>query len=249
MDHGFTTSWDELRRAAAGIDSDRDRFARRYAAIIRSYLRARWHDTVHAGETDDAVQEVFCECFRQGGILDRADPERSGGFRAFLFGAIRNVARRFEAKRSREQGHGVPSIDPDVLAAREESLSQLLDREWGRAMLQAAAERMRAQATTGEAERRVELLRLRFAEGLPIRTIAQRWNVDPEHLHREHSRAKAEFRDALGQVVALHDPNLTPGEVDRECRSLLHLFARRVASPSAPQPAAESGGESAGRRE
>ncbi|MBK8268830.1 MAG: hypothetical protein IPK83_11220 [Planctomycetes bacterium] len=36
------------------------------------------------GDLDDAVQDVFLECFRPDGALDRLDVHRPGGFRAFL---------------------------------------------------------------------------------------------------------------------------------------------------------------------
>ena len=45
-----------------------------------------------AAELEDVVQEVFVTCFKEDGPLSRADPERPGGFRAYLYGVVRNVA-------------------------------------------------------------------------------------------------------------------------------------------------------------
>jgi hypothetical protein len=37
---------------------------------------------------DDAVQGVFVECFRQGGILDRVEPARLGYILCIYFGSM-----------------------------------------------------------------------------------------------------------------------------------------------------------------
>jgi DNA-directed RNA polymerase specialized sigma24 family protein len=94
----------------------------------------------------------------------------------------------------------------DAIKARDPSLSALFDREWARTLLRLAGERMRACAERGSpgARLRVELLRLRFTEGLPIREIAARWDVDPDSVHRAYGRAREEFKLCLRQVVADH---------------------------------------------
>jgi RNA polymerase sigma-70 factor (ECF subfamily) len=71
--------------------------------------------------------------------------------------------------------------------------------------------------------RRVELLRLRFHEGLPIREIARRWRDDPATLHREYARAREEFKEALIGVMAFHHPG-SPAQAERECAELLALL-------------------------
>jgi hypothetical protein len=69
--------------------------------------------------------------------------------------------------------------------------------------------------------RRVELLRLRFQDGLPIRSIASRWGEDPAKVHHEYATARAEFRAALREVVAFHRPGATAVEIDVACAELL----------------------------
>ena len=88
------TCWTLIRDAAAGDPAAREWFARVYLPVVTAYLAARWRSTRHG--VDDASQDVFVECFRAGGVLEKADPLR--GFRAVLLGAVRNVARRHEAK-------------------------------------------------------------------------------------------------------------------------------------------------------
>ena len=82
-----------------------------------------------------------------------------------------------------------------------------------------AAERQAERGSeAGEAVlRRVELLRLRFHEGLPIREIRRRWGSDPDAVHRDYARARREFQMALAEVVARHHPGSTPVEIEHEC--------------------------------
>src|SRR5262249_31179656 len=96
-----STCWTTLRDAAAGGGPAREEFASRYAPMVRAYLAARWRASPLLQELDDAVQEVFVECLRQGGALQNARADRPGGFRPFLYGLVRNVALRFERARAR----------------------------------------------------------------------------------------------------------------------------------------------------
>lgn len=222
-----STCWTLLRDAAAGGEDSRAEFAARYEGAVRSYLSARWRGSKMLQELDDTVQEVFIECLRRGGVLDKAEVGHPGGFRAYLYGAVRNVALRTEAKRARQfhrEGEAPPDLEA-IANADEDSLSRVFDRAWARSIVREAAVRQAEQADRhGEgAPRRVELLRLRFAEEMPIREIAKLWGADPAALHREYARAREEFRSALRDVVAAHHPG-TPGQVDRECARLLELL-------------------------
>ena len=89
-------------------------------------------------------------------------------------------------------------------------------------MMREAAARQQALAEhNGDAAiRRVDLLRLRFEEGLPIREIADRWDVDPVHLHREYAKGRREFKRCLLDSVSFHHPG-TPEQAEAECVLLL----------------------------
>jgi hypothetical protein len=63
-------------------------------------------------------------------------------------------------------------------------------------------------------------LRLRFAEGLPLRAISQRWGVAAAELHHADAKARQEFRAARLEVVAFHRPG-SPAGVEQEAASLL----------------------------
>jgi RNA polymerase sigma-70 factor (ECF subfamily) len=221
-----STCWTVVRRAAEGDAEAREEFARRYSPVIRAYLGSRWRDSPLLGELDDAAQEVFIDCFKGGGVLGRADPDRPGGFRAFFYGVIRKKALELERKYARRRVRPPDeSLGMDRLPSDDDGLSTIFDRAWAVAILEEAGDRQAELACErGEdAVRRVELLELRFAEGMPIREIARLWNVDPAHLHHEYARARDEFRAALAEVVSFHHRG-TPGEVERECSRLLELF-------------------------
>jgi RNA polymerase sigma-70 factor (ECF subfamily) len=213
------TCWTVIRGAAAGAARDRDEFVRRYAGIVRAYLGARWRGSPLLAEIDDAVQDVFLDCLREGGALTRVDPTRPGGFRAFLFGVTRNIARRVERQRAKAIRPLHSSLDP---AAEAPSPSEVFDRVWAKTMMRRAARLQEAQAQEAgpEARCRVDLLRLRFEEGMPIRDIAKRWQADAAYLHHEYAKARREFRAALENVIREHHPGLD-GQADKECARLL----------------------------
>jgi RNA polymerase sigma-70 factor (ECF subfamily) len=209
------TCWTLIRNAAGGDPAARDRFARAYLPVVRAYLATRWRAARHSVE--DAAQDVFVECFKDGGLLDKADADRPGGFRAFLLGATRNVALRYE-KPGRP-----PGPLPDALPADDTGPAEAFDRAWARALLREAA-RVQEESTTHAgpaAVRRVRLLQLRFHDGLPIREIARLWNEDPARLHHEYATARDEFRAALYAVVGFHNPGAPPTQLDRLAVELL----------------------------
>jgi len=231
MDSDRSTCWSLVDAAARGLRSERDELARRYLPVVETYLRARWRGTRWIGEVEDAVQEFFVECFRAEGFLARVDPARPGGFRAYLFGAVRNVARRFEERERHGRREAVVGSgrELEALEGRDDRLSRAFDRAWARALVRRAlaAMRERADAAGADAVRRVEILALRFEDGLPIRAIAERHGDDAERVHREYARARREFKSALLEVVAAHSrAGAAPAEVEAECRALLELLRR-----------------------
>jgi RNA polymerase sigma factor (sigma-70 family) len=224
-----STCWTLIKDAASGQPMAAQEFVHRYEPLARQYLQARWRNWRGEADVDDALQEFFIECFRDGGVLHSVN-DRPGEFRPFLFGVVRNVARRFEEKKRLA---GLPEID---LVSDETGAGTAFDREWARLLMKDAAREMAELARIadaiaemeaneqGRATRRVELLRQRFQDGVPIREIANQWQVDPAWLHHEYSTAREEFRVALHRVVSLHLPQATPAEVSQRCRDLLGLL-------------------------
>lgn len=214
------TCWSLVHRAAAGDGPSRSEFGRSYLPLIRCFLTSRWRAGPLLAETDDAVQDVFVECFRHDGPLVRADAQR-GDFRGFLFGVVRNVALRIEARARAGKAHDAGPL-ADV-ADRDRHVSQAFDREWARMLMREAAETMQRRAADDGARLRVELLRMRFAGDLAIHEIAARWAMDLAAVHRLYARAREEFRSCLRAVVAFHAVR-TEAELDDECRRLFELL-------------------------
>jgi len=222
-----STCWILIRGAATGGEGCRDDFARRYESVVRAYLAHRWRGSRLIGDLDDAVQEVFYECFRQGGVLDRLRENEPSSFRAFLYGVTRNVALRFERGAGRRRQEESPAeFHPDRVADDEPTLSRIFDRAWALSIFQQAGmlQEERARNAGEKAARRVELLRLRAGEDLPIREIARLWGADPAVVHKEYARARREFRAALHDIIAFHHPGVTGAEIDHKCGELLGLL-------------------------
>jgi RNA polymerase sigma-70 factor (ECF subfamily) len=221
-----TTCWTLIHAAAAGDERERNEFAARYLDAVRAYLSARWSNSSYLPLVDDAVQDVFVECFREQGPLSRVDATSTNSFRAFLYGLVRNVARRVEVKQGRIAATFGDAPNDIEVASDETALSKVFDRTWAKSIMRQAAEfhKKSASADGPEASRRVELLRLRFTDGLIIRQIAELWKVDAAVLHREYSKARKEFQAALLHVVRFHHPG-TDAEVEQEAQSLLALLS------------------------
>jgi RNA polymerase sigma-70 factor (ECF subfamily) len=221
-----STRWTIIRGAAAGRAADREEFARRYETVIRAYLGARWRGTPLTAELDDVVQETFLDCFKEQGALTRAAPEARGRFRSFLFAVVRNVARRVEERLARDRARRASdSVDLATLDAGEEAASRAFDRAWAMALLRRAGQLQleRAEEQGEAAQRRVELLNLRFGEDLPIREIARQWREDAVRVHREYARAREEFKAALRDVVR-EEEEVPATALEAECARLLDFL-------------------------
>lgn len=220
---GQKTSWVLIRAAADGEQAARDEFANRYMYLVRHWFGARWRGGPLAQSVDDAAQEVFLQCFGDNGPLERVDPDRNGGFRAFFYGVIRRVALKFEENRKRQQKHKDPKgFHPEQIDNDETSLSSLFDRAWAKSLMAQAWElnEERAKEQGEDYLKRVELLRLRFQDDRSIRDIAATWKVDPVHVHRAYARARKEFKRVLREVVGLHEHG-TEEQLEETCNQIL----------------------------
>ena len=225
MNSGESTCWTIVMQAAQGDHAARGRFAELYLAIVRAYLISRWRTNRLMTELDDAVQEVFLECYRPGGALSRLDRDGPGAFRTFLFAVVTNVARRHE-ERVLDPRRATPDAE-ELARVADDALTQSVafDREWARAMLAQARERHRsAAANDADALQRVDLLDLRFREGLPIRGIAERWKMPAERVHALYRKAREEFKLALRAEVAFQG-HRGEAAAERECRRILEIVS------------------------
>lgn len=219
------SSWILIHESARGDAQAKEALAARYAAPLHAYFAARWKGHPLTVDVDDAAQEVFVRCFGAADELARNASGIAAGFRAFLFGIARNVAREFETRRERGTSSTRESA-LDGLPGREKRASAIFDQAWATEIMRQAKARMieQAESAGGGALERVELLALRFEEGLPIRDIAARRGQDPALVHRAYARARDEFRQALREVVGLYVEGPAMA-VERECEALLGLLA------------------------
>ena len=218
------TCWTLIDAAAEPGSAEREAFVERYHPLIRAYLGARWNSPPLSQEIGDACQDFFVDCFREGGPLERVEKERKGGFRAYLYGMARVIALRWEERFARQKSRPVAvGVELGEIASDETEMSRVFDRAWARTILQEAGKRHREQAERDgvDAVRRVELLELRFRDGLPIRKIAELWGEDVVRLHHEYAKARDEYSQALHEVVSFHHPDGAAGEIRRECVELL----------------------------
>lgn len=235
-----TTCWSLIHGAATGDRVARDEFARLYHPVVLGFLRSRWAKNLKSFDLDDALQDVFVDCFKPDGALQRWEAGRDGGFRGFLYGIVRNVALRHEQKR-----RNTVSIEVDY-ESDQTGVEKAFDRAWARSIMKEAARLMAEHAEVADghvadanartsksdvesgvvsrAMRRVQLLKKRFNENLPIREIASQWGVDPVWLHHEYAIARKEFHTCLLQLISFHNPQATPLENQQACRDLLALL-------------------------
>lgn len=220
------TSWTMIEAAAAGGAVERDLFVRRYGPVVDAYLKSRWRAGPHLADRDDALQDVFLECLRAGGALERVERRRDGGFRAFLFGVTRNVAARIEGARAKRPKGEIPSASnaPGVPVAGPDP-DAVFDRAWALATVREAllCQSRRAELGDESMKRRVRILEARFRDGVPLRVIAERSGEDPARVHKDYAQARLEFERALREVVAF-DVGRESDRVTRECRDILRLL-------------------------
>jgi RNA polymerase sigma-70 factor (ECF subfamily) len=217
MARADSTCWTLVRSAAAGDPESRAAYCRIYDPVIRAYLAARWRRPADHEEISDGVQEVFLQCFKPGGALERADSDRAGGFRAFLYGITRNVAATLEAARLRRQREHGPA-DFDAVDMDDATASRVFDRAFAKALTREARLLLAARAHPGTpAANRLQALELMYEQGLPSRDIAKELGLDVTAVYPLMTRARKEFKAALLEVIAGYHPRDTREELERRC--------------------------------
>jgi RNA polymerase sigma factor (sigma-70 family) len=226
MAHHDTTSWSLILGAAARRPEDQERFAALYTPLIKAYLAARWRVPHEHEDVGDAAQEVLLQCFRPDGALERVEPGRASGFRAFLYGIVRNVAAMAERKRSRIHETQAASSGVFEQPAHEASLSQVFDRGWAEVVVREARSLLhrRSMIRGGTGALRARALELRYQGGLPPREIAPRLGLDVKQVYRLLEDGQIDFQEALLEVMATQVPGASRQELEAKCVELLQLL-------------------------
>lgn len=227
MSRSHLTRWSLVLGAARGENERREDFARQYANVIASYFAARWRLPIDHERVGDATQDVFVQCFKDGGALERVEPDRPGGFRAYLFGVASNVSlmmeRRFARLRKSERGESV--VDLAHVEQDAATLSQTFDRAWA-AMIAREARRLLAERAMDDerAAERFRCLEMQYSGGLPPRTIAARLGIPATQVYERLREARIAFRAALLEVLREQSPGSTRAELEESCKELAGLL-------------------------
>ena len=207
MTQSEQTSWCVIGRAATGDAAARDEFARRYGPFLRRVFHRRWAGTPYRVHFDDAVQDSFVQCFKPGGVIERADASRGASVRTLLYAVARNVAWRCERDHQRAAaGHALPAEPVEVPDGLHE-----LTRGEARGMVREALRRL-CESIDPEARGYGELLRARAYEGQSVGDLAAGDAAAAARLHREYAKAKRAFGSELAAVAAADYP-VPPSEL------------------------------------
>jgi RNA polymerase sigma factor (sigma-70 family) len=218
-----STAWSVIKGAGAGEQGARERFAAAYGVVIRAYLSARWRLPQEHQEIDDGTQEVFVQCFKPGGALQGVDPSGPARFRTYLYAIVRHVAERIERSNGRRRLAQEPSAGLDELELAEATLSRVFDRAWVGMITRRAWLLMAARSEEGGRDR-IQILDLRFREGLQSGEIAARLHLDPGYVYQQLRNAKRDFRAALVEVVGSYHPGASREEIEARCVDLTGLL-------------------------
>lgn len=195
------TSWQLVGLAGANGDDARREFALRYECFARRVLAKRWRGTSFAMFFDDAVQEVFVECFKSHGVIEKADPTRNSSFRSLLFQVIIHVASRFEHSGRNHRTLHIGQDLTEFLQVDDQSGYESVTREEVNELVREALRRM-ANHENDDIRRWATLLDRHACHDETIISMASHDTEVAAKLHREYAKAKKECRATLVDVVA-----------------------------------------------
>ena len=222
------THWPDVA-AAGAADRDRrrdalERLLPRYAPALLAHVRSRFG--LGPEDAEDVLQDFVLNKVLVGNVLAKADQAR-GRFRNFLLRAVDNYVtnwqRDTQAIKRRPAGGIVPLAEVAEPSAPPAD-GPALDRAWALALVDAAAERMRAACCGGGREsvwivfEGRALALMRGGGQRPYAELAAQLGV-PESACRELLQSgKERFRRALRRVVGEYARD--EAEVDAELADL-----------------------------
>lgn len=239
-DHGFLSTRWSLVRSARLDDTPAARAAlgelcELYWSPLYAYLRGQGLDPERAADT----VQGFCARLLEKRDLGDLAPER-GRFRAFMLAALRHHLsheREHDAALKRGGGRTLIAIDPEradrelgLATQGELSPEQAYERQWARALLARAVQRVRAEyAAAGKGEL-FELLKpvLQGEELAGVEALAAQAGLTPGALKVAGTRLRQRYRESLRGVIG--DTVESPAEVEDEIRALFAALAARPRS-------------------
>ena len=187
-----TTLMEALSRAGGAPDAAWERFARLYAPVVRRYvaiLRRSW-PSLPVGCEDDIIQDTFLALVRDSPER-RWDPAR-GRFRDYLFGIVRNKARTFIRRESRNpqtfEEAALDMLPCDETAAADVETAAIRAELW-----RALVERVFAETRMSETSKAV-FMKL-VADGIPVEQLCAEYDMTPNAIYRLRNRMAGKLRE------------------------------------------------------
>ncbi|MBI4616647.1 MAG: RNA polymerase sigma factor [Planctomycetes bacterium] len=203
------TSWTEVRAAAdPGNPRSREflsRLCQRYWRPICEYFRSLGR--LSPDEAKDLTQDFFARLLEKE-HLARMDPGR-GSFRGFLKRSIQNYLldwrRREAARRPTGEARLVPLGASPELAGEDEA-SDAFDRDWARALLEAALAELEARLKSSGLAHYHEVFRLHSlheegGERPSYRQIAHRLGTSEAVVRKRLARCRRELREIVMKLI------------------------------------------------
>lgn len=231
-----TTRWSLVLNAALENSPEADHalaeLCRVYWYPLYAYVRRFGRDP-HTSQ--DLTQEFFARLLQKN-YIGTADRKR-GKFRWFLLTAFKCfLANEWDRERALKRGGAQTVLSLDSMSAEEryllepeESLTadQLYDRRWALDLLERARARLRADHTSTEKARRLELLEQylpgeapRLSQAEAATQLGMTENAVKQEVHRLKKRFGEVLRQEISQTVA------HPDEVEEELRYLVDVLCR-----------------------
>lgn len=210
----------EARRAALG-------------ELLPAYWKPLYVCARYEGLDRDAAKDAiqgFCAELLEGDLLARLDPDK-GSMRAYLKTALRNFLRDEHARATaarRGGGHVQVAVHDLTLAheptAPSEDPGRELDREWATAVMERAAQRLRAEFASGARHGPFELAArfLGFGDPPSYADAAREAGMGAVQLKAWVHRTRTRYRELVKDEVA----STVAGDPELELASLLEALAR-----------------------
>ena len=189
------------------------------------YIRLEWKRPHE--ECKDLTQAFFAELLRRD-VFKHADPAR-GTFRAFLKAVLKHfllVARRDERRLKRGGGRSPIAIDMEEPLPPSKGLTpdQTFDREWSRAILEAAYRRLEEETRKDGQEQPYRAFRAYYVDAAPgaepsYKEIAKKLGVTEFTLQNHLYAMRQKLKKLIRELVT--DAARSPADVESELRELL----------------------------
>lgn len=228
---GFpTTRWTLIRKAKGDPETRR----RALEDLLSIYWQPLYHYARRKGLDRDAAQDAvqgLCLRLLEGDAVARLDPDK-GRLRGYLKRALDHHLINVHAHGGAVKRGGdtvTLPLDADMaerlLTGAPQDPGRAYDRQWARALVDRALERLRQDFESGDRRGPFAAVMPFFGadEAPPYEVVARTHGLTVPQLKSMLHRARARFRHHVGELVA--DTVTEAGEVEAETRTLFEALA------------------------